>query len=276
MIYMYSPDKVQSRFFYASCMRSILFRFSVYKYSHGTMTALTRNHSAWRFLGLETGYCLSTATILQTWRSWGLPALAQNLKADIVTEIQVTSSGLDWQRKSTVSNASKMAKLNTKLLLLLRIKHAQVCSNFTKAFFECYFVVLMVSPLLCIEEKPLGVCYREPYSITLPTILCNPRELCSGNVLEFCSINMRLDSQSGYRLYWLFCGSGVWVTTLPVARLVTDELESFWKEAVWLGAILPFAWRRWGKQRKTSVRITGVSAEIRTEHFPNTNAKHYR
>jgi hypothetical protein len=116
--------------------------------------------------------------------------------------------------------------------------YAQVCSNFTKALSECYFVVSMLSPFVCIEEKPLSVCYRKPCSVTLPIILCNPRELCSGNVLEFSSIIMRFDSLSGYGFYWLFCGSGAWVMTLAAATLASNgtvihELESFWKEDDW-------------------------------------------
>jgi hypothetical protein len=41
---------------------------------------------------------------------------------------------------------------------------------------------------------------------------------------------------------------------------------------------LLFAWRYLGNPRKTSVRIAGVSAEVGTEHLPNTSVrvlKHY-
>jgi hypothetical protein len=41
---------------------------------------------------------------------------------------------------------------------------------------------------------------------------------------------------------------------------------------VW-GTIPAFAWKHWGKQHKTSVRIVGVLAEIQTGHLPDTNQK---
>jgi hypothetical protein len=54
---------------------------------------------------------------------------------------------------------------------------------------------------------------------------------------------------------------------------VIDELKRVWKEAV--VAYMKFAWRDW-ELRKSSFRIAGVSGEIRTEHFQNTNLERYR
>jgi hypothetical protein len=70
----------------------------------------------------------------------------------------------------------------------------------------------------------------------------------------------------------------VYFATLP-SRLysivsdgkVTDELERIWKEAdvaQW-STISVLAWRYWGKQWKTSVRVACALAEIQTKHLPN-------
>jgi hypothetical protein len=36
-----------------------------------------------------------------------------------------------------------------------------------------------------------------------------------------------------------------------------------------------FAWRDWGKQRKLSIKIDGVPAEIRTRHLSNASRECY-
>lgn len=50
-------------------------------------------------------------------------------------------------------------------------------------------------------------------------------------------------------------------------NLMKDQLERVSKEAV--------DWRDWGKQRKLSVRIDGVPAEIRTRHLSNESREFY-
>jgi hypothetical protein len=52
---------------------------------------------------------------------------------------------------------------------------------------------------------------------------------------------------------------------------MSDKLQGIWKEEV-----LIFAWRVWGKPRKISVRIPGVSAEIRTKHLSYRSPEPYR
>jgi hypothetical protein len=54
----------------------------------------------------------------------------------------------------------------------------------------------------------------------------------------------------------------------------TDEFENIWK---WLnrGNIPGFAWRDWGKPRKTLIEIASVPATIRTEHLLDTSLKCY-
>jgi hypothetical protein len=50
-----------------------------------------------------------------------------------------------------------------------------------------------------------------------------------------------------------------------------DGLEGIWMEAAvaWSMYYWDFGWREWAKPRNTSIRVTSVSAEIRTEHFMN-------
>jgi hypothetical protein len=52
--------------------------------------------------------------------------------------------------------------------------------------------------------------------------------------------------------------------------MMDDEMESIWNETVvaYRGTILAFAWSDQGKTPKTSFRIAGISAQIRTEHLP--------
>jgi hypothetical protein len=42
------------------------------------------------------------------------------------------------------------------------------------------------------------------------------------------------------------------------------------------GTIPAFLWKEGGKPRKTSERIVGIKAEIRTSIIQNTSQKHYR
>jgi hypothetical protein len=78
----------------------------------------------------------------------------------------------------------------------------------------------------------------------------------------------------------------LWVifTTLSVIRLIE------WEDIIWImnwkgfgrkrswpnpGIMLKFSYTDWGKQRWSSVRITVVRSEIRTEHLPCTNERLY-
>jgi hypothetical protein len=53
---------------------------------------------------------------------------------------------------------------------------------------------------------------------------------------------------------------------------MTAELERIRKKQSWLkqGTILEFAWKDRRKLRETSFRLSSVSAEIQSEHLPNT------
>jgi hypothetical protein len=58
---------------------------------------------------------------------------------------------------------------------------------------------------------------------------------------------------------------------------MNDELERAWEEAVM--ALLRYhhgvSLERLRKRTKTSARIAIIPAEIRTEHFPDTNLERY-
>jgi hypothetical protein len=154
------------------------------------------------------------------------------------------------QRKPTVSNASKMAKL-----LPPSVAHKIRADLFE--FHKGNFLILVryFNGLSVCRHRRKAFGSLLPCSVTLPTILCNPRELCSGNVRELLSINMRFDSQSGYRLHWSFCGSDAWLRS--------------WNKKILEGSCL--TWRHLDicleETRKTTkkLRITGVWRDLNPE-----------
>lgn len=68
------------------------------------------------------------------------------------------------------------------------------------------------------------------------------------------------------------CGAETNKCRMAERQINYDELERILKEMVWpnQGSILQIACRDRSKRSKTLGRITGVPAQIRTEHIPNT------
>jgi hypothetical protein len=99
-------------------------------------------------------------------------------------------------------------------------------------------------------------------------MLCRVESLC------YCHVNSR--ARSGHRRSYVTSPASyknvvvVYLTTLSVAEIT----QRWWQHVKWMmnskgsgrglipGTISAFAWRKWGKPRKPSVRIAGLRAEI--------------
>jgi hypothetical protein len=57
--------------------------------------------------------------------------------------------------------------------------------------------------------------------------------------------------------------------------MITFGKDLEWKDNDLIEVLFSICWKDSGNPWKTSVRMTGVPAEIRTKHLPNTSAERY-